>query len=478
MNTPAPQIAPDRLHFQVTRHNGKVRVAPTIHLDSSPRRRKKPIYVQGCPLPIYPTRWTRKATRRTYVGYVIAWRDAAGRKREKHSELQKAKDRVQEIWTNVLNGQAAQNQFSEADRASYRRALELLQPTGKSLELAVADYTESVQMLGGRSLQEAVKFFIEHQPKDVTPKNLPDLVADLLGEKRRKGKGEKWLATLGQQLDTFSEWFDCPLHAIQAHEVTARLDGLQVGLRTRKNYRDAFRELVRFAQAQGQLSRAWDELRHVEEAEVPPVDVVIYLPDQVRLLLSKRLEVESNGRCGGTMIPFLALSFFAGVRHEEMHQRGNAKAVLDWSDIDLEAGFVTIRATVGKTKRRRSIKMHPNLIKWLTPYAKDTGPVCELSQIAGALDRTKKLAGLPNLRGMAKNVGRKSFASYRLAETNDIGLTSREAGNSPQVIRDNYEKVTTAALAADFFSIMPPRTDPLFAWGEEHGHESKAKANK
>jgi integrase len=435
---------------------------------AKPARRRKPIMVDvgSVSIPIYRTRWTKKGKRRIYTTHVIVWRDAAGRHREKHADLEKAKARAEIIGTNLLNGQTAQNQFTEADRASYLRSCELVQPTGKALEVAAGIYTECVQILGGRcSPQEACRFYIETQPKGLTPKIVPKLVQDLLDEKRRLRKGEKWLGTLEQQLGKFADQFNCPLHLVQAREISTWLDGLKVGLRSRKNYRDAVRELVRFAQAKGYLSRAWDELSHVEDADLPPVEVVKYSPDQIKRLLNTRLDIEAKGKSGATLIPFLALAAFAGVRHEEMHQRGNHKPVLDWSCIDLEAGLIRIQAIVGKTKRQRVIPMHRNLVEWLKPYAKDSGPICELNQVAGALDRAKKLAGLPNGRGKAKNVLRKSFISYRLAETNDIGLTAREAGNSPQVIKNNYEQLATGAEAAEHFAITPMNSLPLLEWG-------------
>ncbi|MCX6922888.1 MAG: hypothetical protein NT154_06710 [Verrucomicrobia bacterium] len=435
--------------------------------------RGKPVYAKGCPLPIYRTRWTSKVTRRTYSAWVIIWRDAGSRRREKHSDLAKAKTRAPEIWTNICNGQTLQNQFTEADRASFRRSRELIYPTGKSLETVAAEYAEASAIwrsaLGDvppAFIATAIQFYVEHQPKGVVPKNIPALVEDLLTEKRRLGAGDKWLNTLSQQLKRFSGKFDCPLHALSAHEITTWLDTIKGGLRTRKNYRDSVRELVRYAQAKGQLSRTWDEMAHVEDAAVPPVEVEIYTADQIQRFLAARQRIEDRGRTNGSLIPFMSLAAFAGIRHEEMNQRGDTKPVLDWSCIDLDAGFIRIRALVGKTKRLRIIHMHPNLIEWLRPYAKPSGPICELSQTAGALDRAKKLAGLPSKRGELTNSLRSTFISCRLAETNDIGLVAREAGNSPQVIQRNDLELATPRQAAAHFAITPCKADilPLFAW--------------
>jgi len=452
--------------------------------EPKPKRvRHKPhlVNVGSIAIPVYRTRWRKKASNRVYQQYVIIWRDAAGRHREKRNTLARAEDRARTIGTNILNGQTAQNQFTEADRARYLHCLEQARSQGKSLELLVTEAVESQKLAGsGQSVSALVRFAKEHQPKDVVVKSIPALVDDLLAEKRRLAKSDKWLGTLTQQLKRFATQFDCPLHLLRASEITAWLDGLRhasrkpnspsrpIGLRTRKNYYAAMRELVKFAQAKGQLSRTWEELQHIEDAPVAPVEVEIYTPDQLLKLMVARQALEDRGRSGATLIPFLALQAWAGIRHEEMHQRGGAKPWLDWSNIDLAKGIIKIKATVGKTKKLRLITMHPNLVAWLTPYAKPSGPICDLNQTAGALDRTKKLARIPNRRGQLTNALRASFISYRLAETNDIGLTSREAGNSPKVIQENYLELATAADAQRWFSIVPNQAEilPLFAWGK------------
>ena len=444
------------------------------------RPRKKPHLekVGSVAIPIYKTRWRRKSTGRIYQAFVIVWRDSAGRHKEKHANFAKATARAQQIGTNILNGQTAQNQFSEADRASYLRSQELLAQVRRSagapplsLELAISEHVANLSAIGDLpwTIADCIRFTKEHQPKGVDPKKIPVIVQELLAAKRDAKKSTKWLGTLQQQLDRFAANFDCPLHLLQAREVDRWMDGLKVGLRTRANYFGAILELTRFAKAKGYLDRAWSELCHVEKIEVPSVDVKIPTPEHLLKILVARQNIEDRGRSGATLMPFLVLQAFAGIRHEEMHQRGDRKPVLDWSCVKLEQGHIEIKANVGKTKKRRLILIHPNLKEWLTPYAKPSGPVCELSQVAGAIDRAKKLAGVPSLRGELKNAFRKGFISYRVAETNDIGLTALEAGNSVKIIQENYRELATAAEAGRWFSISPNHAEtlPLFAWAKD-----------
>lgn len=53
------------------------------------------------------------------------------------------------------------------------------------------------------------------------------------------------------------------------------------------------------------------------------------------------------------------------------------------------------------------------------------------------------------------DVLRHSFCSYRLAEVQNIGQVSEEAGNSPDIIRRHYRRPIPKARAKDYFEINP-----------------------
>jgi len=59
---------------------------------------------------------------------------------------------------------------------------------------------------------------------------------------------------------------------------------------------------------------------------------------------------------------------FAGLRTAEVLR-------LEWSEVDLVRGFVTVSAHKSKTGWRRLIPIAQNLAEWLRPYAQMSGPV-------------------------------------------------------------------------------------------------------
>src|SRR2546430_15770977 len=77
----------------------------------------------------------------------------------------------------------------------------------------------------------------------------------------------------------------------------------------------------------------------------------------MRLLLSA---------AGPVMVPFLAISGFAGLRSKEVER-------LDWAEVQLERGFIELKRSKSKTGQRRLVPILPNLAQWLGPYGQKSG---------------------------------------------------------------------------------------------------------
>jgi len=144
--------------------------------------------------------------------------------------------------------------------------------------------------------------------------------------------------------------------------------------------------------------------------EKPAGAIEIYTPEELRLILSRVPEVA---------IPYVAIGAFAGLRAAET-------ARLDWSEVNLERGFITVAASKAKTAARRLVPISGNLKVWLQPRAMKSGPVVALC--ASRINQILSERDLPRKR----NALRHSYISYRLAVVHDTPRVALECGNNRQ----------------------------------------------
>jgi len=59
--------------------------------------------------------------------------------------------------------------LTNAASAAYFRAIDLLKPSGTSLEFAASEYASAIKRLDGVSLSEAVDYFVRRHPEKRRP---------------------------------------------------------------------------------------------------------------------------------------------------------------------------------------------------------------------------------------------------------------------------------------------------------------------
>ena len=172
-------------------------------------------------------------------------------------------------------------------------------------------------------------------------------------------------------------------------------------------------------------------------------EIEIYTPQQSAKIL--RVAEKEDPQ----MVPFLALSFFAGIRLSEMQR-------LDWSAVDLKENFVRLPASITKTKQTRHIDISANLGEWLTPHKKRSGSVvpCSPDVLRNRMETLRSHHKIPTI----KHGPRHCFASYWLAQHGDINQLCRSLGHDdPKTTFRHYAKAATKREAAKFFAIMPAK---------------------
>jgi len=374
---------------------------------------------------------------REYHSYIVEYILLGRRKQEWFSDLCAAKKAASDACIKISNGEQGVLQLNSQDRMIYLRAMDLLRPTGMALDCAVAQFAQSVAALNGKSdLLDAVKDFVARNSVAMPKINVADAVDCLHKQTETDGKSKKRRLHLVCVLGRFADCFNVEVHTLTPSLISQYLAALPFRERTKRNHRDAIGFFNRWLVMRGYLAKGTNWLEGVQNYSARKIgEITTYSPDEMRMFLA-----HANER----LLPVLVIGGFAGLRHAEI-------ARLDWSDIDLEEGFIEIAAHKSKTDTRRIVPIKENLKAWLSTMAKPRGPVIELANTSNALWKLANKAGIK----WKHNALRHTYISARVAECADVPRVADEAGNSPQIIRTNYLKRIRPALAAAWFSILP-----------------------
>jgi len=148
-----------------------------------------------------------------------------------------------------------------------------------------------------------------------------------------------------------------------------------------------------------------------------------------------------------SMVPALAVGFFAGLRTNELRQ-------LDWKDIDIEARRITVIPAVAKKRRARHVQIEDNLAAWLLPYRQPSGAIApDGEKWRSRLDALREKAGVT----WTKNTMRHSYASHHLVKRGDAAKTALQLGHhrDTSMLFDHYRALVRAEDAASYFDIKP-----------------------
>ena len=287
----------------------------------------------------------------------------------------------------------------------------------------------------GKTIADAVDFYIQHLEATTKSVSLSQAMTEVIANRKGSGSSERYCADLRLRIGRF-----CAAHPrqtvaeINTAQIDSWLETLGVAPITRNTFRRDLRTLFSFC-----LTRRYCVSNPVAESrkakEVPGEVQILTVTDAAKLISSAEPE----------MVPYFAISAFAGLRRKEVER-------LDWSEIDFDSGTIEVKAKNAKTAVRRLAKMSANLRAWLEPHAAAGGPVCP-DRFREAFDQTRRKAGL--LAPWPNNVLRHSFGSYHLARFNDAAALALEMGNSVPVIFKHYRNIVKPRQAELYWQIQP-----------------------
>lgn len=317
--------------------------------------------------------------------------------------------------------------FTERQRAEYLESAEKLKPFGKTI-------------------RDAVAFYLPHLQATNRTCTAVDLVAELLKVKAADGASERYLGDLRSRLGHFAADFDGkPIAEITALELDNWLRSLAdadtgklLAPTTRNNFRRVLIVAFNFAQARGYC--VGNPASKSAEAKEVKLAAGILTVQQAADLLS-----HSDDK----IVPAVALGFFAGLRPEAEGQH------LDWSHIDFSDRTINIEPDKTKAdSSARYVNMADNLVAWLTPYRKNCGkifpPLTEYYELLREARDKAKITSWPH------DACRHCFGSYHYGAHRSAAETQAQMGHSnAKIFFKHYRKPLKQSLAARYWNIFP-----------------------
>jgi integrase len=291
----------------------------------------------------------------------------------------------------------------------------------------------------GKTINDAVDYYLDHLERVRRCKtSVAELVAELLEAKRKDGRSKIYLADLRNRLKVFARDFGTrPVAAVTPRDISEWLRNVNGSPKTRANFRQNISVLFGYAADEGMIDS--NIVLRVKKPKLVDKAPEIFSVDELNALLNAANTVAPD------VAPMLAIGAFAGLRESEIKR-------LHWGEVDLRRGFVEVKAAKAKTAKRRIVRIQPNLAQWLSPYSGMSGAVVP-GNSRKKLDSVRKAAGLER---WSQNGLRHSFASYRLAATNDAATVAAELGHSTaQMLYSTYRELVIPEEAERYWLISP-----------------------
>lgn len=346
-----------------------------------------------------------------------------------------AKAHAELVATRLASPDRAVLELKSSDRAAYMRATQLLAPLKVPLEVVASEYVEARRILGDRSIIQAARFYAKKNPDAIPRKMMEEVVREFLADKAAKGKSDRYLADLKYRCERFATSLSCPIGDVTTARIETFLMELKLSSQSYENFRRAIGTLYAFAKRRGYIPRDHGEFEQVEKVRAENGEVEVFSPLEVQKLLT---------HADREFLPCIAIGAFAGLRSSEVER-------LSWQDVKLTEKVIVVQKGKTKTGSRRLAPIPDNLVTWLTPLAKPSGPVWPFGHDSfyKAQQDSSEASGVD----WKQNALRHSFISYRLAVLRNEQQVAFESGNSPAMVHKHYKQLVTQAEAEKWFAV-------------------------
>lgn len=361
-----------------------------------------------------------------------------------------------------VHGERVRKRFKKREDAVFEKSrLEVLaansgeiRPVNTRLTAEqIADAEAAFRRLGGKSLAEAVDWYLVNYRPPAVPKLLTEAKTAYLAFKKPHVEAVH-LEDVERKLDMLSGWFPASqVHDVKSDTLEAKMVERGWANKTWNNVRACLLDFFNYTMAE---PRRWRTDNPA--AQILPRKVARGLPKieraEVLAELFSFLETYSGGprrpKKPGFLIPYFALATFAGLRPSvpdgEVWKIGQLKDVS--RTIDADVGVIRISPEIAKTDFVRTVKIRAPLAAFLMAYPLQDYPIIVPSLQHHVTEVRKRF-------NLTDDVLRHTWISAHVATFKSIGEAAIEAGNSEAIIKGHYLNSMSEAEAAAFWCIRP-----------------------
>lgn len=291
----------------------------------------------------------------------------------------------------------------------------------------------------GRTLTDAVKFYLKHLAETERSVTVDEAVAELMEFKEGKGLSGRHATNLRYFFKPLTEKFgDRKVSTLSRREMESWLNSRKIHP---VSYKSTLRHLsVLFNHCVKMGTAAANPLKDIQPPKIAAEEVGILTPVAMRELLAITRKAHPD------MLAALLIQGFAGLRRSEVRK-------LSWDAVKLADGQIIISAKIAKTRNRRSIAIAGNLAAWLASIRQESGPVAPKCYDESFAEIRRTLVA--GNHKFPKNALRHSFVSYRLMKDDNEDTTAREAGHTVEELHRDYKGLVSSRDAVAWWSIMP-----------------------
>mgnify|MGYP006079212745 CR=1 FL=1 len=375
-----------------------------------------------------------------------------GRQRKQFPSKEKAEEWAEDQWTGFSKQGEEFFRASPEERNEFANLIPKLRAAGVSLTEAIEFALPRIRPAGGdKTLSEVIA-------------KMQASKAEMLKRKILRDRSERTFRTISNKIA--EEFGSTRVRELTLDAITKWTKTLKKAPRTIKNYLNIFSEILNEAKARSYvLENVLDRLTKTDRKELYGIDnakapEILSVNEAQRLLLTAHKHPEHD------LLGAVTLALYCGIRTEELKR-------LQWKDVRLDEGFVTIGADIAKKRRIRNVTIPENALAWLTCCPERTGAVTRSAHYNDYQKRFQKLlkaAGFTEKyidEGEEKeriawknNAMRHSFGSYHFALHGDSIKTSNELGHKQgdNVLFEHYRALTTKKSGEKYFEIQAPKT--------------------